>query len=144
KIEMHIERPRSLAFSPDGRVIASGGGRRIPVADDSNVAQLWEVATGRLLVTLAGHGRQVRSVVFSPDGRRVITTSDDRIVRIWDVESGAKLGSFTDVAPVQCAAYTPDGKSLVWGTQSGQLTWLDIASGQTRRFAGRHAGDIRS
>jgi WD40 repeat protein len=143
-IDTHLERPRCLAFSPDGRLLACGGGRRTPVTDESNVAQLWEVATARLLTTLAGHGRQVRSIVFSPDGRHVTTTSDDRMVRIWDVQSGAKLGSFMDVCPVQCAAYTPDGKSLAWGAQSGQLTWLDLASGQTRRFAGRHAGEIRS
>jgi WD40 repeat protein len=74
----------------------------------------------------------------------VVTTSDDQIVRIWEVESGQEVRSFTDVCPVQCVAYTPDGRALVWGTQSGQLARVHLENGKVERFAGRHSGEIRA
>jgi WD40 repeat protein/serine/threonine protein kinase/DNA-directed RNA polymerase specialized sigma24 family protein len=144
RIDAQIDNPRCLAFSPDGRIVAVGGGRQLPLASEERVVRLWDVATGQLLRNLGGHSRQVRSIVFSPDGRHVVTTSDDHIVRIWDAATGLELRSYKDVCPVQCAAYTPDGQALVWGAQSGQLTWLQLATGQARPFAGRHAGEIRS
>jgi WD40 repeat protein/serine/threonine protein kinase len=135
---------RCLALSPNGRIVAAGGRHEPPTTSSDHVAHLWDTATGQVLYILRGHGRQIRSIVFSPDGRRVVTASDDQIVRIWDVESGLELRSFREVCPVQCVAYTPDGKALVWGTQSGQLARLHLATGQLERFAGRHAGEIRA
>jgi WD40 repeat protein/serine/threonine protein kinase len=143
-IETQVDRPRCLAFSPDGRILASGGDRQIPSAGEERFAHLWDVITGRLLRSLGGHSRQIRSIAFSPDGRRVVTACDDSLVRVWDVRSGFEIEHFADVCPVQCVAYTPNGKGIVWGAQSGQLKWLDVATGQVRPFAGRHAGEIRS
>jgi WD40 repeat protein len=70
----HSSTVYSVAFSPDGRLLASGS--------DDNV-KIWEVASGRLLHTLSGHGDRVRSVAFSPDGRLLASGSDDRTVKIW-------------------------------------------------------------
>jgi len=71
----HDDRVRSVAFSPDGRLLASGS--------DDNKVKIWEVASGRLLHTLSGHGDWVRSVAFSPDGRLLASGSDDGTVKIW-------------------------------------------------------------
>ena len=69
----------SVAFSPDGRLLAS-------VADDRTL-RLWDVATGQPHgPSLTGHRDEIRTVAFSPDGRWVATGSRDGLVRLWDTE----------------------------------------------------------
>ena len=65
----------SVAFSPDGRWVASG-------SDDETV-KLWNAATGEVVRTLSGHSYGVNSVAFSPDGRWVASGSDDETVKLW-------------------------------------------------------------
>ncbi len=69
----------SVAFSPDGRLLASGGAGRL--------VQLWDVATGDLLRTFRGHRMAVTAVVFTPDGRAVASASLDKTIRLWPLES---------------------------------------------------------
>jgi WD40 repeat protein len=67
----------SVAFSPDGRLLASG-------SRDKTI-KLWEVASGSLVRTLTGHTDSVFSVAFSPDGRLLASGSDDNTIRLWDI-----------------------------------------------------------
>src|SRR5205085_1215456 len=70
----------SVAWSPDGRRLASGS--------NDNTVRVWDGETGSLLRTLEGHQGGVLSVAWSPDGRRLASGSSDRTVRVWDEETG--------------------------------------------------------
>ena len=67
---------RGVAFSPDGRLLAT--------ASTDKTARLWDPATGECLRTLTGHAAGLRGVAFSPDGRLLATASMDRTTRVWN------------------------------------------------------------
>lgn len=94
---------QSLAFSPDGRLIASGEGEsgrafvypRYPVGGRILV---WETATGQTVVEMR-HSDAIVDLEFSPDGKRLIASSYDGVTRIWDTETGQKLNEFIYYGP---------------------------------------------
>jgi WD40 repeat protein len=103
-------------FSPDGKLFAAA-------AEDRTV-RVREVATGRELHRLKGHGAVLRAVVFSPDGKLLASAGDDRRIMLWDVASGHFLGSMSGHgSPIWSLSFSPDGRTLA--SASGDFFHLE-------------------
>jgi WD40 repeat protein len=108
----------ALAFAPDGRVLAAGTGQ----LQKSGAVRLWNVTTGKELVTLMGYGNHVLAVAFAPDGKTLAAASKDGTVKLWDVATGRERLSFQAGGPIhdavlpggraQAIVFSPDGQRL--------------------------------
>jgi WD40 repeat protein len=78
-----------VAFSPDGKTVASG-------SEDKTI-RVWDVAAGEENAKLEGHSDCVTSVAFSPDGKTVASGSKDKTVRVWDVATGEEKAKLEGV-----------------------------------------------
>ncbi len=116
----------SVAFSPDGGFVLSGGGM-IGLSE----LILWDVATGQQLRSFKGHNAQVEAVAFSPDGKYALSGGDDKTVRLWDVASGQELRSFEGhEGTVDSVMFFADGKRILTGAKDGTIRLWDTGSGQ--------------
>jgi len=106
----------SLAFSPDGKMLATGHR-----AD--HAIRLWEVESGQLIKQINGHADTVVAMQFSSDdGNTLLTGSKDGTARLWNVSSGKELQRFAgDSAEVTSVAFSPDGTHLVTGHSNGNV-----------------------
>jgi eukaryotic-like serine/threonine-protein kinase len=118
----------SLAFSPDGRTLATAHLTR-----EDNV-RLWDVATGKLVATLKGHTAAARTLAFHPLGKRLVSAGSDRSIRIWDVEERSAKGALHGhEGRVQQVVFAPDGTQLASAASDGTVRLWDFASGRTMR-----------
>ncbi|MCL4691030.1 MAG: protein kinase, partial [Candidatus Hydrogenedentes bacterium] len=124
---------RHLAFSPDGRYVASGG------ADKA--VHLWDAETGEKIVVFQGHDDTVLFVEFGAKGLSLLTASKDGTARQWDVASGAPTGIYTGhTASVLSARFSPDYRRVVTASLDGTARMWDAESGrQEQVLSGAHA-----
>lgn len=117
---------RTMAFSPDGSLAATGHW--------NNVTKLWKVATGALLHQLDGHEGVVLAVAFSPGSSTLLTGSSDSSVKLWNVATGTELRTLPEhTGWVTSVAFAPGGKHAVTGANDGTVRLFDITSGRLLR-----------
>ncbi|MHC5915138.1 MAG: WD40 domain-containing protein [Nostoc sp.] len=136
-LQGHCDSVYSVAYSPDGRIIASG-------SKDSTI-KLWDVSTGREIYTLKGHFDSVNSVVFSPDGKTFASGSDDTTIQLWDVTTGRQIRTLqAHSACVRSVAFSPDGKILASGSTASTIKLWDVTTGGQIRTLKGHSDWVRS
>jgi WD40 repeat protein/beta-lactamase regulating signal transducer with metallopeptidase domain len=123
---------RNLAFSPDGKRIAT---------TQSNTVRLWETATGKELPLSDGHQGPISAVTLSPDGKTVLSWGTDRMIRRWEAATGKLLGQWRPPGGgTTFAALSPDGRTVALAGTDNSIRLYDAAANELNKLTGHPNG----
>jgi WD40 repeat protein len=132
----HEEPVEALAFTPDGKRLASA-------ANDG--LKLWDSETGALLKTLSATAKKVELLRFSPDGHLLATGDRDGTLALWDVQKGKLLRTWKGHSEMVLAlAFSPSGDRLASGGRDDLACVWDVESGEKLLTLARHAKPVRA
>ena len=118
---------RAVAFSPDGKLVAIGGG----YAQQSGDVRIWDITKRREILQIAAHTDTIQSLAFSPDQKILATASYDKDIRLWNTTSGEELQTLRDhIDAVYSLAFTGDGNRLISGSADRSIKIWDPHSGE--------------
>ena len=125
----------TVAFSPDGRMIASGGRDKL--------VRLWDAATRANIALLAGHSDWVTDVAFNADGSLLVSGGQDNSVRVWDTRTYAQtLSVQPHSGTVTGVAFSPDGRIIASGSLDETLWLGDARTGETIANLPNYGGPV--
>ncbi len=124
-----------IAFNPQNNNLVTGSG--------DNSAKVWDVTTGELIYTLAGHNGAVSAVAYSADGEQIVTGSQDSIVRLWRTGTGTEpiiLSGHS--APINALAYNEDGTQIATASDDNTAIVWNPENGAILHTFSRHDGPV--
>lgn len=126
----------SLAFSPDGKKLATTG--------EAGQIRLWDAGM-KLILTWKGHVRWILAIAFSPNGQILATGSDDRTVKLWDATTGELIKTIHAHASwVWSIAFSPDGQTLATSSDDCTIKLWDVATGQLQQTLKGHTNRVEA
>ncbi|MBD2540753.1 serine/threonine protein kinase [Coleofasciculus sp. FACHB-SPT36] len=138
RLRCHFDSVRSVTFSPDGQILASGS------MDDT--IKLWQLGTGKEIRTLTNYSYSVsRSVAFSPDGQILASGSleeeeEEETIKLWQLGTGKEIGILTGHShTVYSVAFSPDGQILASGSGDDTIKLWQLGTGQEIRTLTGHS-----
>ncbi len=124
---------RAVAYSPDGKLIATGDGYTDSRKPDLQEIRLWDSKSGKLVRSIPAHRNGVFALAFSPDSTRILSGGGENTARVWDITSGKEVQRVVldrRGDHVSAAAFSGDGKIVIVGSEEGELVVADAASGR--------------
>jgi len=126
----HGQEINDLAFSPDGKLLAT--------ASRDRTVKIWDLENGHELLTYSGHAEAIRTVAFSPDGKTIASGGAEKDIRLWDPRTGKDVRTFKGQGVyVTGLVFSKDGKHLIASqagdTTAGLLTVYETATGNVKR-----------
>ena len=133
----HLTNILSIAFSPDGQLLATG--------DASGEIRLWQIANHKLLLICKGHAGWIHSISFSPDSKLLSSGSSDQTIKLWNVSDGKCLKTFSGHNQrVRSVAFSPDGRTLVSSSSDYSIRLWDVDRGKCLKVFSGHTSYIWS
>ncbi|MCP6757851.1 MAG: AAA-like domain-containing protein [Fischerella sp. CENA71] len=134
-LEGHSDYVRGVAFSSDGKTLAS--------ASSDNTIKIWDSSTGKVIRTLTGHSDYVRGVAFSSDGKTLASASGDKTIKIWDSSTGKVIRTLTGhSSAVLGVAFSSDGKTLASASGDKTIKIWDSSTGKVIRTLTGHSSYV--
>ena len=125
----------ALTWSPNSSSIAS--------ASFDHKVLVWNVPSGKHILTHTGHSNAVRTVAWSPDGRSIASGGDDYETRVWDAATGATIYTYAEHHDhVNAVAWSPDGKRIASGSSDHTVQVWDAYTGSHVFTYGGHSGPV--